>query len=94
MLRICTAACGEKEQLEGTNLGECTDGSDNDIDGTYDYDDADCFTSPDCAEGDTGTEVDNDSDGVTQSDGDCDDNDADINPTGHDFYRSEQSIAL
>ena len=33
---------------EGTKAGECTDKADNDADGKYDCDDADCFNSPDC----------------------------------------------
>ncbi len=33
---------------EGANPGECSDGADNDSDGDYDCDDADCSGSPDC----------------------------------------------
>ena len=33
---------------EGTNVGECADGAENDSDGDYDCDDEDCAGAPDC----------------------------------------------
>ncbi len=39
---------------EGTNAGECTDGIDNDGDGPIDCNDSDCFSDPDCNNGNTG----------------------------------------
>ena len=37
-------------EAEGDDPGECADGADNDKDGYYDCDDADCETAPDCIE--------------------------------------------
>jgi|GEM_PF-4883745 len=69
-------ACGEEEketrtEPEGANPGECSDGADNDFDGDYDCNDADCSGSPDCLESDCDDGADNDQDG----DFDCDDSD-------------------
>lgn len=36
---------------EGDDPGECSDGADNDQDGDFDCDDADCSGAPECAEG-------------------------------------------
>ena len=50
-------ACGDGEKTddyEGDAAGECTDGADNDRDGTFDCDDDGCSGSPDCAGDDTG----------------------------------------
>ena len=42
-LSIAIFSCGEKrKEPEGTFSGECTDGADNDSDGTYDCNDEDC----------------------------------------------------
>jgi len=47
------------ERQEGTEVGDCTDGADNDGDGDFDCIDSGCFGSPDCeeVEVDTGTET-------------------------------------
>ncbi|MFH1463371.1 MAG: Ig-like domain-containing protein [Pseudomonadota bacterium] len=55
---------------EGYVPGECFDGADNDGDGLYDCDDADCEGAPGCGEGDA--DVDADTDGDADADGDCD----------------------
>jgi hypothetical protein len=66
---------GERSQPEGAFPGECDDGADNDFDGDYDCNDADCGGSPDCienfADGDCSDGADNDRDGLF----DCDDPD-------------------
>lgn len=60
---------------EGTRPGECADGADNDQDGDFDCNDADCSGAPDCSEANTpggcGDGADNDRDGRF----DCDDSD-------------------
>lgn len=53
LLTLLLPACGGDKATEGQNAGECTDGADNDADGTFDCDDTDCDGSPDCGE-DTG----------------------------------------
>lgn len=60
-----------RAEPEGANPGECIDGADNDYDGDYDCNDADCAGSPDCFESDCTDGADNDRDG----DYDCDDSD-------------------
>ena len=40
-------------RIEGTEVGDCTDGADNDGDGRYDCDDDSCAGAPAC-QGDTG----------------------------------------
>ncbi len=37
-------------ELEGDDPGECADGADNDSDGDFDCDDADCVDAPECAQ--------------------------------------------
>jgi hypothetical protein len=56
-------ACESKEMImiEGMNPGECTDRADNDSDGWFDCEDADCEASPDCigmTPSDTNTPID------------------------------------
>ncbi len=88
---LALAGCGDKEGVgadgegsdtgradhssEGTGVGECSDGADNDGDGLYDCNDPDCEGAPDCSEANTpggcGDGVDNDGDGRA----DCDDPD-------------------
>jgi hypothetical protein len=41
---------GTRSQPEGAFPGECDDGADNDFDGEYDCNDADCEGAPDCSE--------------------------------------------
>ena len=60
-----------RAEPEGANPGECTDGADNDYDGDYDCNDADCARAPDCFESDCTDGADNDRDG----DYDCNDSD-------------------
>jgi len=47
------AADSENERIEGTEPGDCEDGTDNDQDGLIDCDDPDCAGSPICDETDT-----------------------------------------
>ena len=91
-------ACGDKEtdtdtdietiRIEGTEVGDCTDGADNDGDGDFDCDDEGCEASPDCEEEDTAIDdpldVDDDGDGVSENEGDCDDTDDTIYPDAED----------
>lgn len=52
---------------EGINGGECEDKGDNDVDGLFDCDDPDCFSSESCADGSTDTAPDTDSDTVADT---------------------------
>ena len=45
---MLTACIFGNEENEGDDAGECSDGADNDLDGDFDCDDADCDGSPDC----------------------------------------------
>jgi hypothetical protein len=88
LLLLLSLGCREdaEDPREGDNPGECTDGADNDADGFFDCDDNDCFGSPDCGDvEDTGDIVedpfeDKDGDGYSPDEGDCDDNNDDVNP--------------
>ncbi len=83
-LMVALAGCGDKSGAtdtatdfppEGTTSGECVDGADNDRDGQFDCNDADCGGSPDCSEANTpggcADGADNDRDGQF----DCEDPD-------------------
>ena len=67
---------GTADEHEGDDAGECSDAADNDRDGMFDCDDGECAASPDCQV----AAVDADADGFTPENGDCDDNDASVNP--------------
>lgn len=54
-------------EFEGDVAGECSDGADNDRDGSFDCDDPECWGSTDCST-DTGTMPDGDDTGVTGTD--------------------------
>jgi len=64
---------------EGTEVGDCADGADNDGDGLFDCDDDGCAGAPDCGgEGDADTDADSDTDADADGDSDADtDTDAD-----------------
>jgi hypothetical protein len=47
-----------RAEREGDDAGECEDGADNDVDGLFDCDDADCAGSPVCDTADSGTTED------------------------------------
>ncbi len=94
---IFLLSCGEAEKTEGMTPGDCTDGADNDGDGDFDCDDDGCAGSPDCTvDSDTGSQdtgntdvitdpaVDNDGDGISEDDGDCDDSSAEVYPGAMD----------
>ena len=76
---LVAPGCGDKDEdtaeprVEGRQAGDCTDGADNDADGLFDCDDDSCAGSPDCA-------ADDDGDGFTTADGDCDDADPAVYP--------------
>jgi len=78
----------DAERSEGETQGDCTDGEDNDNDGYVDCDDQGCWERPACSEittPDTGSGPDdpledNDGDGFSVEDGDCDDSDPDVYP--------------
>jgi len=59
--------------IEGQNVGECTDGADNDEDGLFDCVDPDCIPAPACA----GDDDDDDDDTIAPGDDDT-------NPPGDD----------
>jgi hypothetical protein len=88
-LSLLALACSESVgdvAGEGSEPGQCEDGADNDNDGYYDCDDNDCFAAPACnGEVDTGDpvvdgDIDGDNDGFTPNEGDCDDDDKNVNP--------------
>lgn len=71
MIPALTLACGDGPagtdadvQLEGDDAGECSDSADNDRDGAFDCDDADCTGSSDCSHEDD----DSDGDGLLDLD--------------------------
>jgi hypothetical protein len=75
----CLGRCGE-EAVEGQNAGECSDGADNDGDGDFDCDDADCAGSPDCDEGTQDTDGGgDDTDGTGPTDAGIDDVTVNVN---------------
>jgi len=93
---VLLASCGqvlesEVIEFEGANVGDCGDLADNDGDGLSDCDDADCADSIDCDNSTTTAttetvpagepDVDDDADGYTESEGDCDDSNGSINPS-------------
>jgi cysteine-rich repeat protein len=51
-------ACDPDVRVEGTEVGDCSDGADNDGDGAYDCTDASCAGAPICASSDAGTRPD------------------------------------
>ena len=59
-------ACEEKDRIEGTEPGDCTDSADNDGDGLFDCNDDGCAGSPDCS--DSGAEDSNNSNDEDDSD--------------------------
>ena len=84
-LSLIAFACSEPvgdELREGQEPGQCEDGADNDGDGYFDCDDNDCFNAPACGgTGETGNPVvDEDGDGYTPAEGDCDDDDKNVHP--------------
>ena len=82
----------EAPLYEGDEDGECSDNADNDQDGLFDCDDEGCEGSEDCLDEPEDTEnqdtasppdpldIDNDNDGFSENQGDCDDNNEDIHP--------------
>jgi hypothetical protein len=86
MLLLALLAC----EVEGDEVGECTDGADNDADGYFDCDDDLCRNSPDCTgEGDADTDADADGDTDTDSDAD-----SDVDPAHYEGVFSGGSIGL
>jgi hypothetical protein len=69
----------EDERIEGTEAGDCSDGSDNDLDGLFDCEEAECAGSPDCEESDVDADDGGSDDGTADDtgtpvvDGDSDD---------------------
>jgi len=101
---LLLGACADKEEtrVEGSEAGDCIDGADNDLDEKFDCDDEGCANAPDCLdeEVDTGesedtadagdtTSVDQDGDGFTTEEGDCDDASANANPDAFDILGDE-----
>jgi len=67
--------CGDEYlRIEGMEIGDCTDGTDNDGDGYFDCDDSGCFGSPDCDE----LELENSDPERENSDPDVDVEDPDV----------------
>ena len=70
--------------IEGDDAFECSDGADNDLDGSFDCDDSGCTGSPDCE-----TETDSDADTDADSDADSDSDDTDTNADTSDSDTSD-----
>ena len=70
-------SCQEKERVEGTDVGDCTDNADNDGDGAFDCDDEGCVGSPDC---DNASDEDNPGDEEGDEDTDSTDPEPDADP--------------
>ena len=68
-------ACEEKDRVEGTEPGDCTDAADNDGDGLFDCEDDGCTGSPDCPDSDTGDEDNSSSSGGSDTNNSNDTND-------------------
>lgn len=64
---LSLGSCTHFEVWEGMVSGECTDEADNDGDGLYDCDDADCANSPDCVEEEADVDCDVDADTDTDT---------------------------
>jgi len=85
-LFLWTLACNPEvaEDIEGDEAGECEDGADNDGNGLFDCDDPSCAGAPACGGEDTGLgpidRDDEDGDGFTEEEGDCDDGDDAVHP--------------
>ena len=86
LLLFLSLGCRDElaEPREGDNPGECENGADDDADGFFDCDDNDCMGAPAC-QGDDPVDSgdpseDKDGDGYSLEDGDCDDNNPDVNP--------------
>ena len=75
-------ACAQ-QLVEGSNAGECSDGADNDADGSYDCADSDCAEAPDCGGDDDDTGDDDTGDDDTGDD-DTGDDDTGDDDTGDD----------
>ena len=89
-LLLTLLACGEKE---GDQPGECTDGADNDSDGTFDCADNDCWGAPDCLDAEVDTDTDADGDTDTDADADAD-ADTDVAPFAGVYGGGEVSWEL
>ena len=48
LLFLLFISCSSVERIEGSEVGDCTDGADNDMDGSFDCDDSSCKGSSDC----------------------------------------------
>jgi formylglycine-generating enzyme required for sulfatase activity len=61
----------EDTRIEGMEVGDCTDGADNDADGYFDCNDSSCFGAPACDSSmmDTGLEMEEDNDGDEEETG-------------------------
>ena len=88
-LWLLCAACTPEEpkspdapRIEGTEVGDCSDGADNDSDGLFDCEDDGCAGAPDCEDSDP-VALDADDDGydaVELGGDDCDDSDGAVHP--------------
>ena len=62
MLFLLFISCSSVERVEGTEVGDCSDGADNDMDESFDCDDSSCKGSSDCEETIDSTHEDDDED--------------------------------
>jgi hypothetical protein len=86
LLAACLAlvlGCDE-QRLEGSSAGECSDGADNDADGTYDCEDSDCVGAPVCLGDDDDAGDDDAGDDDTGDDDTGDDDTGDDDTNGDD----------
>ena len=103
-LLVVLAGCAAN--VEGDEVGECSDGADNDQDGFADCADDSCAADTACAgddddtgDDDTGDDdsaagTDADGDGVTVEDGDCDDSDPAVTTTYPGDYTASSSLEV
>lgn len=75
MLFLLFISCSSVERVEGTEVGDCSDGTDNDMDESFDCDDSSCKGSTDCEETIDSTYEDDDDDEDDNDEEEDDDDD-------------------
>ena len=77
MLFLLFISCSSVERIEGSEVGDCTDGADNDMDGFFDCSDSSCKGSSDCDQTTNNTYEDEEEDDDDDDDEDDDEDDED-----------------
>ena len=81
LLMLSLFGCQAKHSEEGTEVGDCADGADNDADGYFDCDDKGCSGAPDCDEEES---EDSEEDSEDELDEDTGDEDSDEEEVEYD----------